>query len=217
MMCKYCAGFSIKLVREGEYRHQPSLAALLASVDEGCEGCKIIRNCLTRSDVGETMMRKEASELDERDTYVWFKGLRASKRTPHYMQEIRVLCLSWSISIPLITDEGLGCKKYCWASDADLNQGNAAAQYVRHGTVEVDPTSLNTYRKIKNWIRECDSSHPNCQLVARPCKLPSRVLRIPPIDSVDQPVALYATADGETGDYAALSYCCKFFNMSHSL
>ena len=43
MLCKYCSGFSLKLLRESGYIHHFSMENLLTSAEDGCGGCKIIQ------------------------------------------------------------------------------------------------------------------------------------------------------------------------------
>ena len=73
--------------------------------------------------------------------------------------------------------------------------------------MDPDPTSATTYRRIKGWIHDCVTTHPKCGS-ARSCTLPTRVLDVSP-SGPKKKLRLYTTRDGETGDYIALSYCCK--------
>ena len=95
MLCKYCAGFSIKLIREGDYIHQPSPSALYASAKEGCIGCDMIQNACTAttsdSDVGT-------------GTHVWFEKDERIEWPKHVLA---VRCNNKRGHLHLATDDGL--------------------------------------------------------------------------------------------------------------
>lgn len=86
-----------------------------------------------------------------------------------------------------------------------------------------DTLHPNTLHRMRLWLEECNNSHPNCShLSTRDVLLPTRVLDMSALPGQNQMLGkhhswrelfqeknckLLQTADGQTGRYAALSYC----------
>jgi len=102
MLCKFCSGFSIKLLREGDYIHQPSLEALQFSAEEGCNGCKMIY----REIGGPNHDSKNSSADPSKPRHVWFK-----QACMEPIDSVEVRCMSEFRTLWLAADDSSSFSK----------------------------------------------------------------------------------------------------------
>jgi hypothetical protein len=101
MFCNYCTSLSIKLLREGDYLHQPSFFSLSSSAQEGCPECHIIQRALTASSSGD-------SSYADSDTYVRFEQVKAYLLSdPSSINWLSLRCIGRKWFLFLATDDGL--------------------------------------------------------------------------------------------------------------
>ncbi|KAN0095690.1 HET domain containing protein [Hyaloscypha variabilis] len=183
MLCKYCAGFSLKLLREGDYTHQPSLEHLQSSALNGCGGCDIIYREIDGTITGNG---------DRKTGHVWFQQANRTHATPALVKHMAIVSMGYMDSV----------RTLYLAAD----EGSHASRFVNYRVVDPDPTSATTYRRLKGWIHDCVTSHPKCRHKALRL-LPTRVLDVSPPGSEFNKLRLYTSCGAEEGDYVALSYC----------
>ncbi|KAL8391893.1 hypothetical protein RB595_002189 [Gaeumannomyces hyphopodioides] len=91
-----------------------------------------------------------------------------------------------------------------WALKVDVYalKGDPAAAFISHRPPNPSPGSEDGLAQAKAWLDACVQNHgPSCGAQETPV-LPTRVM------DVSKPtLRLYETSAGETGNYAALSYC----------
>lgn len=127
----------------------------------------------------------------------------------HDIQSLEIL-RTHTYQIPFYTarlqvepDLGMRCSLFRVLSRswyANLRIDDPAAQYISTRPFLADFASREALCAIGSWVPECEQSHPNCYDTEKTGLLPTRVIDV---DSLQ----VHHTRQGETGRYAALSYC----------
>jgi hypothetical protein len=222
ILCNYCSGFSIALIRGKHYVHQPSLKALRQSVQDGCEMCCHLLLCLERARPGKSLPFD-----DEQKTTIWIGDYDDTNRAhgrDHWKERIHVfygpeignIFFSGSKvrpigSLYLACEEGLLEQNLLLQTILLTILDDPASHYLNGRIVDSDPCSDTTWMKITSWIQQCDSgqrktpaTHANCQHLSIQA-MPTRIINVGPSDGSQEPY-LDLTQDN-IGDYVTLSYC----------
>ncbi|KIL92445.1 hypothetical protein FAVG1_04856 [Fusarium avenaceum] len=248
MRCKYCQGLSIeRLVELAEtefkatafpqnayYTHQPTIAALDTSAEQGCDLCQLIVQALESTSYNACWAEELLGLNHTQDSTIlatargladfYDTAIRICINTMHViwgttLSDVEMLeMLLIQVGLPRSEDDMLSDDDEDYAiaqpglhpADLLMTARGSPSHYKQYkiGRSEIDP-ALNSESNLavaKKWISKCRTEHRNaCGALKDESILPTRVIDVGSIHSHDRP-RLFISHDAKA-DYIALSHC----------